>query len=170
MIFLPDEFYSEFMQEVEMKGSCLTVPLCWHCPPPLYYSVWPFQETGGCLFLWNLRVENSDSVPFILFQEIWECKRHFLRRNCPRHRHWLYSGEVARGGGDCSLAIGVGGRQRTLLSCWLVCQLVIRWWFMFLSILQMDLEIFLSLKCSFKCLGSYLSSATYLWFPFPKKE
>lgn len=61
------------------------------------------------------------------------------------------------------------GTERTLLCCWLVGQLVIREWFMFLSILQMGPEIFLSLKCSFKCLGSQLSSATYLWFPCPKK-
>lgn len=45
MIFLPDEFYSEFMQEVEMKeelphcATLLTLP-----PPPFITQFGPFRR------------------------------------------------------------------------------------------------------------------------------
>lgn len=170
-------FGGSLWKEVKMKHVRFA-SLCHFVDParrPLLLRDWPFRRLGAvCTYeIWGLRHQTLSLLSSFKRSQKSNFARDIFSEFAQAtgvgftwERKFIEVGLV----GSLTTSGKWGGTERTLLSCWLVGQLVIRGWFMFLSILQMGPEIFLSLKRSFKCLGSQLSSATDLWFPCPKKE
>jgi hypothetical protein len=72
------------MKEVMVASLCFFADTAYP-QEDLWLRICPFRS----LSLWSLRIETSNTAPFIIFQDISQdqhCQRHSLQRNYPSHR------------------------------------------------------------------------------------